>query len=845
MKIKTQFSIAMGIMFLVVFVVGIISQDLARKTFANYATVTAKATQLQSDFDQIISVGNQILVTPILDRAYINWKNKVDAFNINLVNFIHVLHSTKLLKTPEARDSLELVSRKWEEQLHAIEELKVLIETIQKTPMGGATKPGLIILKNNYDSYEINSANVKIIFMNEVTGSMLKSSFTTLVNEINVLKEQSIKNIFFAIFIAAVAIFITFIVIILGVQRQIHSALTQLMFQVEAMSEGDFTRKIVVNSNNEFTELSEHINKFVEDFNDIIGGVKFLAEETDNIKQKVNIVTDENNSNVGEINSQIMVMTDKVGELVSDINKSSDTITHFNDRINHVVRKIEDQTSGVEQSTTSIVQMTTSLLGVSDIATKRRQVGESLINIVSDGGEKVQKTNDLVKQTTQDVNDILQIVDIINTIADQTNLLAMNASIEAAHAGEAGKGFAVVAQEIRKLAELTNNNARKIQEVIDIVASRMKTVQESSNESKIFFDHIRIETNNFNIAMEEIARAINEISTGSSEIMGVMKSLSVLSHEIKSDSEAMKDDANNLNTLMDNIRSFGETVRIGIAEVNSGTSDIKNSMFQVKSMNDENSTNISKLHDSVKRFRTKLIEGLSPFASSKEKDDNGQNTLSESAFHQSYEDDFSATLKKTAPIVINEDDKEDEDLEIPNSDVIKNESEMQEPTIEDQLEDNSLSFSTSDFSSESDPNDEVAFSSQLDLNTTSDMEIAAFDVLNHDSSSNDSSSVVSKSSNFMLDDHFDDESFASANFSNLSFDSSSSSTETEPYDNSSFDFSQNELEKSSLDTLDSELSNEDSLDNQEMTKKSSYDGVVNRLNKMSDISSFPKDLLEG
>ena len=656
MKIKTQFGIAMGIMLLVIFVVGFVSQDLARKTFANYATVTTKAAQLQSDFDQIISVGNQILVTPILDRAYINWKNKVDAFNVNLVNFIHVLKDTKLLKTKESKEALELVARKWEEQLTAIEELKILIETIQKTPMGMTTKPGLIILKNNYNSYEINSANVKIIFMNEVTGSMLKTSFMTLTNEINILKEQAIKNIFFGIFVAAFVLFISFIVIIAGVQRQIHSALVQLLFQVEAMSEGDFTRKIVVKTDNEFTELSDHINKFVEDFNYIIGGVKFLAEETDNIKQKVNIVTDENNSNVGEINNQILVMNDKVTELVSDINKSSDTITHFNDQISHIVRKIEDQTSGVEQSTTSIVEMTSSLLGVSDIATKRRQVGESLINIVSDGGEKVQKTNDLVKQTTEDVNDILQIVDIINTIADQTNLLAMNASIEAAHAGEAGKGFAVVAQEIRKLAELTNNNARKIQEVIDIVANRMKTVQESSNESKIFFDHIRIETNNFNLAMEEIARAIGEISTGSSEIMGVMKSLSVLSHEIKGDSESMKEDATNLNALMDNIRHFGETVRIGIAEVNSGTSDIKNSMSQVKSMNDENSTNISRLHDSVKRFRTKLISGVNSYAQDME---NIQEEPSgESAFHQSYEDDFSATLKKTAPIVIDDDEEE-------------------------------------------------------------------------------------------------------------------------------------------------------------------------------------------
>lgn len=604
MKIRSQFIISTVAMTAVIAVVGIISVLLFRNTVETYNEISVKGDQLQSDFEQIAALGTQVRVSPDLERAYDQWRLKLDLFNSDFTAFMQQLNSAGILETKESQATMRLASRKWNEQWESLNEIRSLLGRIIDGSFGGSRKPGLLVLKERYDLEAINNANIKIIYMNEVTGATMKESLSLLVAEIDAVKEDAVFSIFLAILFTIAVVILLLIFVFVYIQRTITRSLANMQQEVEVLSQGDFSSRIHHKQKNEFSTLIKHINGFVEEFSHVIDGVKMLASETNKMKQQINVVTEESAASVEEVTGSISTMTDQINDLVGDINLSTDTIKHFFEKINELVGKIEGQASSVEQSSTSIVEMTTALASVADIATKRRQAGEALVNVVSDGGEKVQKTNDLVRQTTQDVNNILQIIDIINTIADQTNLLAMNASIEAAHAGEAGKGFAVVAQEIRKLAEMTNNNARKIQETIDVVAHRMKTVQESSNESKYFFDHIRSETGNFNIALEEIARAIGEISSGSTEIMGVMKSLSTLSHEIKHDSEEMKEDTVSLDNLMGNIRKFGETVRVGIDEICNGAEEINTTMSDVKKMNNMNSDSIADLNEAVKKFKT-------------------------------------------------------------------------------------------------------------------------------------------------------------------------------------------------------------------------------------------------
>ncbi len=612
MKIRNQFIIAILVM-VVASVALVTSSSISFNSTVDFFNVlSSKVSRLENSFQNISDMGSQILISPVLSRSYENWETVLNSFDKDFMDFVdYALEHRRDIGNEEVINILTETQAKWNEQLVDVQSVKDVMSSLQqKNPLEFETMPGLLYLERDANDYDINMAHVKIIFMSEVTGALMKSSISELVQIIEETRNEASGNIIRIILVAIFLVIFFLALVFISIQRVIATSLDNVSDEIQTISQGDFTSTITFGRTNEFTPLVEFINIFVKDFNLIINRIKKVASESISMKEELLNVTTSSARKVDTITTGVTNLSGQIGDLISDINTSSDTLKHFLLKITELATKIEEQSINVEQSSSSIVQMTTSLLNVSDIATKRREAGEVLVSAVADGGDKVSKTNELVRQSTQDVNNILQIVDIINMISDQTNLLAMNASIEAAHAGEAGKGFAVVAQEIRKLAEMTNTNARKIQEIIDIVANRMKTVMESSNESKFFFEHIQMETNNFNIALEDIARSIGEISSGSNEIMGVMKALAFSSRDIKENSDAMKKDVVILDKTLSNIRNFGDTVQSGINDLNSGARQMSSTMVEVKDMTALNAEAIGSLNITVSHFKTRDVEDV-------------------------------------------------------------------------------------------------------------------------------------------------------------------------------------------------------------------------------------------
>jgi methyl-accepting chemotaxis protein len=228
---------------------------------------------------------------------------------------------------------------------------------------------------------------------------------------------------------------------------------------------------------------------------------------------------------------------------------------------------IDDQTAIVTQSSAAIEEMTASVSSISSITGSRRDSIARLKAATREGSGEMSKAVSAVKAMEESASSIMEVVAVIKTVASRTNLLAMNAAIEAAHAGEAGKGFSVVADEIRKLSETTSQNVKLISSTIKGTIDTIGTASAINRNAREAFVLIEREADSVSEAMEGIIRSLSEISQGSDEILrGVSESVSIA---IKVKEAARETDSR--------IRSSAE----GLSAVEAATAEIQRALASI------------------------------------------------------------------------------------------------------------------------------------------------------------------------------------------------------------------------------------------------------------------------
>jgi len=417
----------------------------------------------------------------------------------------------------------------------------------------------------------------------------------------NAQKLQAIsQNISFAL--AALSIILS-IIISLKIAHSLSKPIELINKSTSKIADGDLTYIPEYDKDDEIGKFTSNFKTAIENLKKLIFEVKDASGNTVKISEKVINSANRTSSDIENISNLLATVETQFKGLSETIETTLESSEIISTNVSRLTNQIEEQASSVTQTSTALEELSATINNVTVIASKNQKESSSLLQTTEEGGEKIEQTKNIVSDISKHASDMHEILEIINNIASQTNLLAMNASIEAAHAGEYGKGFSVVADEIRKLAESTGDNSNKISTVLTIITDKIKLAETASNDSGDSFEIITERMGKFINVFSEIAANMNEMAAGTGEITESATNLARITRIIEESAVDTNERTNSIDKVLQDLKSNQKITGAALNKINSVSSAIKESMESLITQTENNDVFIKKMDSEINKFK--------------------------------------------------------------------------------------------------------------------------------------------------------------------------------------------------------------------------------------------------
>lgn len=375
-----------------------------------------------------------------------------------------------------------------------------------------------------------------------------------------------------------------------------------------AKGQGDLTRRLPVSTQDEIGQLARSFNDFSSSLELMIIKIRSSAGRLDETGIGLASNMEEMAAAVNQIAANIESVAGLIEKQTQSVSDSSSAVEEIDRNINSLEQIIEQQAGAVTQSSASIEQM------LSNISSIGRSVEQSdgrikeLVGAAEDGKKRVGAVNSSLQEVAAESDSLLEANRVIATVAAQTNLLAMNAAIEAAHAGQYGHGFAVVAEEIRALAEKASQQAKATGASLKSIKGLIDGVADTSDGAEQKFSLVLEMIREVSRLGAEIRQALEEQNTGSREIMTALEHMNSLMTQVTTGAQEIGTGRAAVLDEIGKLQEISRQVRESIDEMQTGVGEINTSVTNVSVMSGENKELIGGLVGLVSQFEVSANE---------------------------------------------------------------------------------------------------------------------------------------------------------------------------------------------------------------------------------------------
>ena len=358
--------------------------------------------------------------------------------------------------------------------------------------------------------------------MNRITGyKRLQNGwiFATVVSEKDLMKEVNIATIV-TIAITASAVIVSIIIALFLTRAFIAKPISEMVTATDKVAQGDLTINVETKSKDEIGKITTALTKIITSLRDVVAQIN---QEGNTIKQEA---------------SQLAAASEETSATIEELTAQVDSV---NTNVNNASAAIEEMTSGIQEVAASAQnvanasqKLSEEAQRVSTLSTEGQKAILSITNVIEQTKQKANTTFETVEKLSESAKNIGEIVDTINSIAEQTNLLALNAAIEAARAGEAGRGFAVVADEIRKLAEESKQATQNIANILRGIVDESMKASDATKETVEIVNQAAAQSTLIKTQFEQILQSIVKMSQMTENLAASAQQQSAAAEEMSS-----------------------------------------------------------------------------------------------------------------------------------------------------------------------------------------------------------------------------------------------------------------------------------------------------------------------